>query len=62
MNHRVLKTHPSYLCEIKKDKSLRARTDLRQVNQRTIRDAYYLPKIEESFDALAEANYSVLST
>ena len=41
----------------KKDKSLRICIDMRQVNLRTVRDSYYLPRIEESLDSLAASRY-----
>ena len=41
----------------KKDNSLRLCVDFRQVNQKTVRDSYYLPRIEESMNALAGAKY-----
>ena len=45
----------------KKDGSLRFCIDLRQLNQRTIKDAYRLPKIEETLDILHGAEwFSVL--
>lgn len=41
----------------KKDKSLRMCVDFRDLNRRTIRDAYDLPRIEESLDAVAGAKW-----
>jgi hypothetical protein len=41
----------------KKDGSLRLCVDLRVVNNRTIKDAYYLPRIEETLDSLSGAKY-----
>jgi hypothetical protein len=45
----------------KKDKSLRLCVDYRQLNERTIKDAYALPRIEELLDNLGgNSFYSVL--
>ena len=45
----------------KKDNSLRLCIDFRLVNKKTIRDSYYLPRIDESMNALAGAKlFSVL--
>ena len=41
----------------KKDGSLRFCVDFRKLNSRTIKDAYALPRIEESFHALVGATY-----
>lgn len=41
----------------KKDNSLRVCIDMRAINNLTIRDAYYMPRMEESMDALAGAEY-----
>jgi hypothetical protein len=41
----------------KRDGSLRLCIDLRQVNKRTIRDAYYLPRIDETLDSLSGAKF-----
>ena len=41
----------------KKDGSLRFCIDYRQLNNKTIRDSYQLPRIDESLDALAGAKY-----
>ena len=40
----------------KKDSSLRFCIDLRKLNARTIKDAYSLPRIEESLDCLNGAS------
>jgi transposase InsO family protein len=39
----------------KSDGSIRVCLDLRQVNAKTIKDAYYLPRIDETLDSLAGA-------
>ena len=36
---------------------LRFCIDLRRINQRSVADAYYLPRIDETLDALAGAKY-----
>ena len=41
----------------KKDKSLRFCIDFRKLNNRTVKDAYSLPKIEETIDTLARYKY-----
>jgi transposase InsO family protein len=41
----------------KKDQSLRICIDYRALNSRTVRDAYYLPRIDETMDALAGAKW-----
>ena len=41
----------------KKDNTLRICIDLRLVNLRTIRDAYYMPRMEESMDSLVDSVY-----
>jgi len=41
----------------KKDNSLRMCVDYRQLNQRTIKDSYALPRIEEILDSLSGAKY-----
>ena len=41
----------------KKDNSLRICVDYRQLNQKTKKDAYALPRIEESLDCLASNQY-----
>ena len=41
----------------KKDGSLRLCVDYRRLNSKTVRDAYPLPRLLESFDALAGAQY-----
>lgn len=41
----------------KKDNSLRMCIDYRQLNQRTIKDSYALPRIEEILDSLSGARY-----
>ena len=40
-----------------KDGSLRVCIDYRQLNNRTVRDAYPLPRIEEALDALGKAKF-----
>ena len=61
----IQKSHSPWASNIvlvrKKDKSLRLCVDYRQLNQRTIKDAYALPRIEEVLDGLAgSAYFSVL--
>ena len=41
----------------KKDGTLRMCVDYRHVNEKTIKDSYALPRIEETFDALARSKY-----
>ena len=41
----------------KQDNSLRLCIDLREVNKRTIKDAYYLPRIDETLDSLAGSSF-----
>jgi transposase InsO family protein len=41
----------------KKDNSLRICVDYRQMNERTIRDAYYLPRIDEMLDCMSGNSY-----
>ena len=41
----------------KKDNSLRFCIDFRQLNSRTIPDAYLLPRIEETIDSLSGSKY-----
>eukprot|EP00918_Siedleckia_nematoides_P052324 GHVU01114360.1.p2 GENE.GHVU01114360.1~~GHVU01114360.1.p2 ORF type:complete len:222 (+),score=15.43 GHVU01114360.1:911-1576(+) len=41
----------------KKDGTLRLCVDYRMVNQKTVKDSYYLPRIEESMHALSGAKY-----
>ncbi len=41
----------------KKDKSLRLCVDFRQLNQRTVKDAYALPRIEEVLENLGGSRY-----
>ena len=41
----------------KKDGSLRFRIDLRKLNARTVKDAYSLPRIEETLDCLNGAQW-----
>jgi transposase InsO family protein len=41
----------------KKDNSLRMCIDFRALNARTVRDAYYLPRVEEMTDAMYGAKY-----
>lgn len=41
----------------KKDKSLRFCIDFRKLNNRTVKDAYALPRIEETIDCLAGSKY-----
>ena len=57
----IRKSSSSYASPIvpvrKKDGSLRFCVDYRQLNQRTVRDAFPLPRIEESLEALGGANF-----
>ena len=41
----------------KKDNSLRFCIDFRKLNNRTVKDAYFLPRIEETIDSLSGAEY-----
>ena len=41
----------------KKDRSLRLCIDFRQLNSKTVKDSYALPRIEELLDALARSKY-----
>ena len=41
----------------KKDQSLRMCIDYRKLNERTVRDAYYLPRIDEAIDSLYGARF-----
>jgi hypothetical protein len=41
----------------KHDSSLRLCIDLREVNRRSIKDAYYLPRIDETLDSLSGSQY-----
>ena len=41
----------------KKDGSIRLCVDYRQLNARTVRDAFPLPRIEDALDALGKAKY-----
>jgi hypothetical protein len=41
----------------KKDNSLRMCVDYRKLNCKTYKDAYHLPRVEESFDALSGSKY-----
>ena len=60
-NNIIRESHSPYAAPIvvvrKKDGSIRLWVDYRRLNAKTIRDAYPLPRIEESFDALAGARY-----
>lgn len=45
----------------KSDQSIRVCLDLRQLNLKTVKDAYYLPRIEETLDSLAGSKvYTIL--
>ena len=46
----------------KKDRALRFCIDLRKLNERTIKDAYSLPRIEDSLDVLNGFAFSHLLT
>ena len=57
----IRKSHSPWASNIvlvrKKDKSLRLCVDYRQLNKRTIRDAYALPRINDLLDSLGGAKY-----
>ena len=57
----IRKSHSPWSSNIvlvcKKDKSLRLCVDYRQLNKRTIRDAYALPRIDDLLDSLGGAKY-----
>ena len=57
----VRKSHSPWASNIvlvrKKDNSLRMCVDFRQLNKRTIKDSYALPRTEELFDCLKGAKY-----
>ena len=54
-------SHSSYSCPVviakKKDNSLRFCLDLRKLNSKTIRDAYHIPRVDESIEALAGSSW-----
>lgn len=41
----------------KRDNSLRICVDYREINNRTVKDAYYLPRIDETMDAMAGSKW-----
>lgn len=57
----ISKSHSPWCSNVvlarKKDKSLRLCIDYRQLNNRTIKDAYALPRLEETLDCLAGSKY-----
>ena len=57
----IVESHSPYAAPIvlvrKKDSSLRLCVDYRKLNAKTVMDAYPLPRIQESFDSLAGAQY-----
>nr|KAG5707511.1 hypothetical protein BaRGS_012015 [Batillaria attramentaria] len=57
----IVPSHSPYAAPVvlvrKKDGSLRLCVDYRRLNMKTVRDAYPLPRIQESFDALVGAQY-----
>jgi transposase InsO family protein len=57
----VQHSHSPYAAPIvvvkKKDGSIRLCVDYRKLNEKTVKDAYPLPRIQESFDALSGARY-----
>ena len=50
-------SHPMLYLYAKKDGSLRFCSDYRKLNNRTVKDAYYLPRIEETIDTLSGSKY-----
>ena len=57
----IRKSHSPWCSNVvlarKKDQSLRLCIDYRQLNQRTIKDSYALPRIEETLDCLAGSKF-----
>ena len=57
----IQESHSPYAAPVvlvrKKDGTLRLCVDYRRLNSKTVRDAYPLPRIQESFDALTGAQY-----
>nr|KAG5696950.1 hypothetical protein BaRGS_015914 [Batillaria attramentaria] len=57
----IVPSHSPYAAPVvlvrKKDGSLRLCVDYRRLNMKTVRDAYPLPRIQESFDSLVGAQY-----
>ena len=57
----IRKSHSPWCSNVvltrKKDKSLRLCIDYRQLNNRTIKDAYALPRLEETLDYLSGSKY-----
>ncbi|PVD28681.1 hypothetical protein C0Q70_11275 [Pomacea canaliculata] len=57
----IVESHSAYAAPIvivrKKDGSVRLCVDYRRLNEKTVKDAYPLPRIQESFDALVGAQY-----
>jgi hypothetical protein len=57
----IVESHSAYAAPVvvcrKKDNSIRLCVDYRKLNAKTIGDAYPLPRIQESFDALVGAQY-----
>ncbi|PVD21081.1 hypothetical protein C0Q70_19247 [Pomacea canaliculata] len=57
----IVESHNAYAAPIvivrKKDGSVRLCVDYRRLNEKTVKDAYPLPRIQESFDALVGAQY-----
>ena len=57
----VTPSHSPYAAPVvvvqKKDGSIRLCVDYRRLNSKTVKDAYPLPRIEESFNALAGSKY-----
>ena len=57
----IVESHSPYAAPVvlvrKKDGSLRLCVDYRRLNLKTVGDAYPLPRIQESLDALVGAQY-----
>lgn len=57
----VRPSHSPYAAPVvvvkKKDGGIRLCVDYRKLNEKTVKDAYPLPRIQESFDALSGAKY-----